>query len=75
MSHVTLFIAILLISGCVLSPKPAIGPDGGPVMFIDGMSSAVTYDKATKACPRGYSILAEPHETSFIDYEMTVECK
>jgi hypothetical protein len=39
------------------------------------MSTAVAYDKATKACPRGYSILAEPHQMSFIDYEMTVECK
>jgi hypothetical protein len=75
MSHVTVFIAILLIAGCALSPKPAIGPEGGRVMFIDGMSAAVTYDKATKICPRGYSILAEPHETAFIDYEMTVECK
>jgi len=66
---------LLLMPGCALGPKPTLGPDGGPVKFIDGMSAAVTYDKATKACPRGYSILAEPHEMSFIDYEMTVECK
>ena len=75
MTHVMPLAALVLMSGCALSPKPALGPDGGPVMHIDGMSTAVTYDKATKACPRGYSILAEPHETSFIDYEMTVECK
>jgi hypothetical protein len=75
MTHVMMLTALVLMSGCALSPKPALGPDGGPVMHLDGMSTAVTYDKATKACPRGYSILAEPHETSFIDYEMTVECK
>jgi hypothetical protein len=75
MNHVTMFTALLLMSGCALTPKATVGPDGGPVKFIDGMSTAVTYDKATKACPKGYSILAEPHETSFIDYEMTVECK
>jgi hypothetical protein len=75
MTHVMTLAALLLLSGCALTPKPPVGPDGGPVVLIDGMSTAVTYDKATKACPRGYSILAEPHENSFIDYEMTVECK
>jgi hypothetical protein len=75
MTHMMLLTALLLLSGCALSPRPALGPDGGPVMLIDGMSTAVAYDKATKACPRGYSILAEPHEMSFINYEMTVECK
>ena len=75
MNHVMLLTALLLTGGCALAPKPTLGPDGGPVMQIDGMSTAVTYDKATKACPRGYSILAEPREMSFIDYEMTVECK
>jgi hypothetical protein len=75
MNLVTMLTALLLISGCALTPKQTVGPDGGHVVFIDGMSTAVTYDKATKACPKGYSILAEPHERSFIDYEMTVECK
>jgi hypothetical protein len=75
MNQLLMLTAVVSMSGCALSPKPALGPDGGPVMFIDGMSTAVTYDKATKACPKGYSILAEPRETSFIDYEMTVECK
>jgi hypothetical protein len=39
------------------------------------MSTAVTYDKAKKACPNGYAIVEEPQEKAFIDYEMTVECK
>jgi hypothetical protein len=34
----------------------------------------VTYDKAKKACPNGYSIVEEPRQAAFIDYEMTVEC-
>jgi len=75
MNQLLMLTAVVSMCGCALSPKPAVGPDGGPVMFIDGMSTAVTYDKATKACPKGYSILAEPREMSFIDYEMTVECK
>jgi len=75
MNQVLMLTALSLMFGCALTPKPTLGPDGGPVLFIDGMSAAVTYDKATKACPKGYSILAEPREMSFIDYEMTVECK
>ena len=35
-------------SGCALTPKPTLGPDGKPVTFIDGMSASVTYDKAKK---------------------------
>jgi hypothetical protein len=75
MNQLLMLTVLVSMCGCALSPKPSIGPDGGPVMFIDGMSTAVTYDKATKACPKGYSILAEPRQMSFIDYEMTVECK
>jgi hypothetical protein len=75
MNQLLMLTALVSMCGCALGPKPSIGPDGGPVKFIDGMSAAVTYDKATKACPKGYSIVDEPRQTSFIDYEMTVECK
>jgi hypothetical protein len=63
------------VSGCALGPKPTLGPDGKPVTFIDGMSAAVAYDKASKACPNGYAIVEEPEQKAFIDYEMSVECK
>jgi hypothetical protein len=75
MNHVLMLTALLLMSGCALTPKPTLGPDGKPVTFIEGMSAAVTYDKARKACPNGYSIVEEPQEKAFIDYEMKVECK
>jgi hypothetical protein len=75
MNHVSVLMAILLMSGCALKPAASLGPDGKPVTFIDGMSAAVTYDKAKKACPNGYAIVEEPREKAFIDYEMTVECK
>jgi hypothetical protein len=75
MSQVLILIALLLISGCVLAPKPTLGPEGKPVRFIDGMSASVTYDKARKACPNGYAIVEEPQRKAFIDYEMTVECR
>jgi hypothetical protein len=75
MNYVSVLAAFLLMSGCALTPKPTLGPDGRPVTFIDGMSAAVTYDKAQKACPNGYAIVEEPQEKAFIDYEMTVECK
>jgi hypothetical protein len=75
MNYVSVCAAFLLMSGCALTPKPTLGPDGRPVTFIDGMSAAVTYDKAQKACPNGYAIVEEPQEKAFIDYEMTVECK
>ena len=75
MNYVSVLAAFLLMSGCALSPKPALGPDGRPVTFIDGMSAAVTYDKAQKACPNGYAFVEVPQEKAFIDYEMTVECK
>ena len=75
MNHVTMLTALLLMSGCALTPAATLGPDGKPVTFIDGMSAAVIYDKAKKACPNGYSIVQEPQEKAFIDYEMTVECK
>jgi hypothetical protein len=74
MNHALKFTALLLVSGCALTPKATLGPDGRPVTFIDGMSAAVTYDKARKACPNGYAIVEEPQEKAFIDYEMTVEC-
>ena len=75
MSQVSIFTVLLLVSGCALLPKPTLGPDGRPVKFIDGMSAAVTYDKARKACPNGYAIVEEPQQKAFIDYEMTVECR
>jgi hypothetical protein len=74
MNKVPVLAAILLMSGCALTPKAPLGPDGRPVTFIDGMSAAVTYDKANKACPNGYAIVEEPQEKAFIDYEMKVEC-
>jgi hypothetical protein len=74
MNQVLMFTTFVLMSGCALSPKANLGPDGRPVTFIDGMSAAVTYDKAKKACPNGYAIVEEPQEKAFIDYEMTVEC-
>lgn len=74
MNHALMFTAFLLMSGCALTPAATLGPDGRPVTFIDGMSAAVTYDKAKKACPNGYSIVEEPRQAAFIDYEMTVEC-
>jgi hypothetical protein len=75
MNQVLIFTVLLLMSGCVLAPKPTLGPDGKPVTFIDGMSTAVAYDKARKACPNGYAIVEEPQQKAFIDYEMMVECK
>jgi uncharacterized protein YceK len=75
MNQVLILTVLLLMSGCAIGPKPTLGPDGKPVTFIDGMSAAVTYDKAKKACPNGYAIVEEPREKAFIDYEMTVECK
>jgi len=75
MNHVSVLAAFLLMSGCALTPKATLGPDGRPVTFIDGMSAPVTYDKAKKACPNGYAIVEEPQEKAFIDFEMTVECK
>jgi hypothetical protein len=75
MNQLLMLMTLVLMSGCALTPKAPVGPDGGPVTTIDGMSAAVTYDKATKACPRGYSIVSEPREMSFINYEMSVECK
>ena len=75
MNRVLVLTFMVLASGCALGPKPTLGPDGKPVTFIDGMSAAVTYDKAGKACPNGYAIVEEPQEKAFIDYEMKVECK
>jgi hypothetical protein len=75
MNHALMLTAFLLMSGCALKPAATLGPDGKAVTFIDGMSASVDYDKAKKACPNGYSIVEEPRETAFIDYEMTVECK
>ena len=75
MNQVLVLTAFLLMYGCTAGPAAKLGPDGKPVTFIDGMSAAVTYDKAKKACPNGYAIVEEPQEKGFIDYEMTVECK
>ncbi|HSY07501.1 MAG TPA: hypothetical protein VK820_03055 [Steroidobacteraceae bacterium] len=75
MNQMLMLTALLLMSACALGPKSTLGPDGKPVTFIDGMSAAVTYDKARKACPNGYAIVEEPQEKAFIDYEMKVECK
>ena len=67
--------ALLLTAGCALHPGGPLGPAGKPVTQINGMSTAVAYDKARRACPNGYSIVEEPREKGFIDYEMSVECK
>ena len=67
MNHTLTFTALLLMSGCALTPKPTLGPDGRPVTFIDGMSTAVAYDKANKACPNGYAIVEEPQQKAFIE--------
>ena len=75
MNPIVIFSALVLMSACALLPRATLAPDGKPVIFIDGMSAAVIYDKATKACHNGYSIVQEPVEKAFIDYEMTVECK
>ncbi|HEY4772779.1 MAG TPA: hypothetical protein VIH50_07080, partial [Steroidobacteraceae bacterium] len=75
MDRVLVLALAMLVTGCALGPKPSLGPDGRPVTFIDGMSAAVAYDKASKACPNGYAIVEEPEQKAFIDYEMSVECK
>jgi hypothetical protein len=75
MRRVWVIASAALVCGCATSPKPDLGPDGKPVTFIDGMSAAVAYDKASKACPNGYAIVEEPEQKAFIDYEMSVECK
>ena len=75
MNRVWVLALAALASGCALGPKSHLGLDGKPVMFIDGMTAAVAYDKAGKACPKGYAIVEEPEQKAFIDYEMSVECK
>ena len=70
-----LYAAVMVLSGCAITSGHPSGPNGRPVYYIDGMSASVAYSKASELCPRGYSILGHPKQTSVIDYEMTIECK
>jgi hypothetical protein len=64
-----------VLTGCAISSGHALGPNGRPVHWIDGMSASVAYEKANRLCPHGYNILGNPEQKSIIDYVMTVECK
>lgn len=66
---------VALLSGCAITSSHHAGPNGRPVHFIDGMSAAVTYQKANELCPSGYSLIGEPRQVSVMDYVMTIECK
>jgi hypothetical protein len=61
------------ISACVATSS-AIGPDGKPVYFADGMTAAAAYNKAAAQCPQGYELLGPPVNSSFIDYKITYHC-
>lgn len=68
-------VTVLVLPACAITSGHEIGPNGRPVYFIDGMSAGVTFDRARQLCPKGYTILGTPRQTTLIDYVMTIECK
>jgi hypothetical protein len=68
-----LAVAPTTILGCVATSR-AIGPDGKPVYFADGMTAAAAFNKAAAQCPQGYELLGPPVNSSFIDYKITYHC-
>jgi hypothetical protein len=69
-----LAVAPTAISGCVATSS-AIGPDGKPIYFADGMTAAAAFNKASQQCPQGYELLGAPANSSFIDYKITYHCR
>jgi hypothetical protein len=72
--RVVLGSCIFILGGCVMA-QSAIGPDGKPVYFADGMTAQAAFNKAAQQCPMGYDLMGAPVNSSFVDYKITYQCK
>lgn len=63
------------LAGCVMTSTRKTGPNGRPVHYIDAMTSATMWDKASSLCPNGYNILMGPQRTTDVDWGISIECK
>ncbi|MBM3114505.1 hypothetical protein [Jeongeupia naejangsanensis] len=64
----------LWLAGCASVETAEFGPNGKPVHHIETGSATDSFDKAHDLCPKGYSLIGNPHETDDV-YALTIECK
>lgn len=77
--------ALLLLSGCAITPQPVAGPDGKNAYFMKcGAGADAPFrcmSKAAEICPGGYEILGNnsqivPSQWGAVSMQsMTVACK
>ena len=73
--QISIYLLALALGGCAMTSSHDSGPNGKPVHYIDAMSAGTAFSKASQLCPRGYTILGDPKQTTPLDYVMTIECK
>lgn len=75
MHGIALWMIAAALAGCAMTSTSKTGPNGRPVHYIDAMTSAKMWDKASSLCPNGYNILMGPQRTTELDWEISIECK
>lgn len=75
MRRVALGMIAAALAGCTMTNTSKTGPHGRPVHYIDAMTSASMWDKAGSLCPNGYNVLMGPQRTTWLDWELSIECQ
>ncbi|WP_189459300.1 hypothetical protein [Jeongeupia chitinilytica] len=69
-----LLLGTVWLAGCASVETAEFGPNGKPVHHIETGSATDSFDKAHDLCPKGYTLIGNPHETDDV-YALTIECK